>query len=299
MLESRTPDGAWDQAQHERWLTMKAAYNRYINASAPLDDLMEELGDVQGKLLQEQRLAYEEYIETRLQFSESLLPRFGAGAVSRQSNQSDSQSRTRSVTFKLAMPALAIGFLCITALGLVHRIYERSQAPDTDVAAVNQTRDDRLIPRSNASNPVQQVPMQSVGSGPFVPIRPAVPPAIQATAPARVAGRRWSRIQVSVPKEKKGIGNAQPVKLQRSGKRANYRFTLKLVPQFERIGPIQISLRRVDWKHNDFDLSLLYGNFRIGEKHIKLYEPIWIRVRGRAKPGTQTLAAGAIRSRHN
>jgi hypothetical protein len=284
MLKGRTPRAAWDQAKHERWLAMKAAYNRYINASAALDELTEELGDVQVRLLHEQRLAYEEYIEARLTFSESLLPQFGAGVVGRQSNQVASQFWTRRVFSKLAIQALAIGLLCITALGLVYRMYERPRMLETYAAVVNQTCDDRLTSRSNGSNAVPRVPTQSVGGSPPVPIRPAVRSAILATAPTRVVARRWRRVQVSVPRERNGIGYAQPVKPQRNGKRVNYEFTLRLTPQFERIGPVHISLRRIDLKHNDFDVFLLSGNLRINEKHIRLYEPIWIRIGGQAEP---------------
>jgi len=283
MLKTGMPDLVWDQAQHERWLAMKAAYNRYINASAPLDDFVEELGNVQVRLLHNQRMAYEEYVEARLQFSESLLPQFSAGAVSRQSNEVASQSWTRSVTSKLAIVAVAITFLCITALGPASRIYEPSQVSATDEATASQTRDDCLIPKSNASNSEQQVPTQSGSSAKLAPIRPAVPPAVQATVSTRVAWQRWRRVQVSAPKTNKRIGYAQPAKLQRSGKRGKYEFTLKLVPHYERIGPIQVSLRRVDWKKNDFELSLLYGNFTMEEKHIRLYEPLWIRLSGRAQ----------------
>lgn len=284
MSERETPDASWDQEHHERWFAMKTAYNRYVNASAPLDDLMEELGDVQVKLLNDQRLAYEEYIEARLQFSESLLPRFGVAVMRRESKGPASLSRNESVTSKLARPALAITFLCLTALSLAYIRYGRPQDRDTGEAALSQTGNP-LIPRSNASNPAQQVPTESGGGKAFVPICPAVSQAIQATAPERVAGQRWSRLPVSpLPRGKKSIGYARSVRLLRSGNRAYYEFTLKALPRFERIGPIQVSLRRVDRKTKDFDLSFLDGNFRIDERHIRLHEPLWIHLSGRAKP---------------
>jgi hypothetical protein len=138
-----------------------------------------------------------------------------------------------------------------------------------------------LLPKSNASNPVLQAAVQSGSGTSAISIHPAVRPAIHAVVPMPVTEQRWTPVKTS--SRNSGIRNEQPVKLQRSG-RNYYDLKLTLLPLFERVGPIKISLRRVDWKNQNCDLSILLGDFRIDKRHVKLYEPLWIRLDEKSKP---------------
>ncbi len=66
------------------------------------------------------------------------------------------------------------------------------------------------------------------------------------------------------------------VALERRGERNYFEFDLSKSKQFQRTGPISISLRKTDPKHNNFDVFLLVDDNRLAKKHVNLYEPVWI-----------------------
>jgi hypothetical protein len=66
------------------------------------------------------------------------------------------------------------------------------------------------------------------------------------------------------------------VALAKRGERDYTEFDLRKGKQFQRSGPISVSLRRTDTKHKSYDLALLVDDNQLGKKHVNLYEPIWI-----------------------
>ena len=66
------------------------------------------------------------------------------------------------------------------------------------------------------------------------------------------------------------------VTLQKRGERSYFEFDLAKSKQFERFGPLTLSLRRTDGKHMNYDLSMVVDDHRLDKKHVNLYEPIWI-----------------------
>jgi hypothetical protein len=66
------------------------------------------------------------------------------------------------------------------------------------------------------------------------------------------------------------------VALERRGERSYFEFNLSKSKQYQRTGPLSISLRKTDPKHNNFDLFLLVDDNRLAKKHVNLYEPVWI-----------------------
>ena len=46
--------------------------------------------------------------------------------------------------------------------------------------------------------------------------------------------------------------------------------------QFQRIGPITLSLRKADTKHKNYDIEMIVDDNQMGKKKVNLYEPIWI-----------------------
>jgi len=66
------------------------------------------------------------------------------------------------------------------------------------------------------------------------------------------------------------------VALERRGERSYFEFDLPKGKQYQRTGPISVSLRKTDTKHNNFDLLLLVDDNRLAKNHVNLYEPIWI-----------------------
>ncbi|HWC15962.1 MAG TPA: hypothetical protein VG498_03080, partial [Terriglobales bacterium] len=66
------------------------------------------------------------------------------------------------------------------------------------------------------------------------------------------------------------------VTLQKRGERNYFEFDLTKSKQFQRFGPLTLSLRRTDDKHKNYDLSMVVDDNRLDKKHVNLYEPIWI-----------------------
>ncbi len=72
--------------------------------------------------------------------------------------------------------------------------------------------------------------------------------------------------------------------LRKRGERNYYEFNLNKSSQYERTGPVSLSLRKSNVKHKYFDLALIVDDQKIEKKHVNLYEPLWISVPDRPEP---------------
>ncbi len=66
------------------------------------------------------------------------------------------------------------------------------------------------------------------------------------------------------------------VVLQKRGERNYVEFNLPKSKQFQRYGPLMLSLRKADTKHKSFDLAMIVDDNQLSKKKVNLYEPIWI-----------------------
>lgn len=66
------------------------------------------------------------------------------------------------------------------------------------------------------------------------------------------------------------------VALEKRGERLYYEFDLSKSKDFHRKGPIQVSLRKADAKHQSYDLMMLVDDHELSKKKVDLYEPIWL-----------------------
>ena len=66
------------------------------------------------------------------------------------------------------------------------------------------------------------------------------------------------------------------VALQKRGERNYVEFSLPKSKQFQRYGPLMLSLRKADTKHKSFDLAMIVDDNELNKKKVNLYEPIWI-----------------------
>lgn len=74
------------------------------------------------------------------------------------------------------------------------------------------------------------------------------------------------------------------VELEKRGERSFFEFDLSKSKQFQRTGPIQLSLRKADPKHKNYDLVLLVDDDQLTKKKVNLYEPVWIHNGDNAQP---------------
>jgi len=74
------------------------------------------------------------------------------------------------------------------------------------------------------------------------------------------------------------------VALQKRGERNYYEFHLTKSKEFQRIGPLSLSLRKVNTKRKSYDLAMFVDDNQLQKKSINLYEPIWINLEDRPQP---------------
>jgi len=66
------------------------------------------------------------------------------------------------------------------------------------------------------------------------------------------------------------------VALEKRGQRDYFEFDLSRSKDFSRTGPISLSLRHADAKHDRYNMMLLVDDNRLEKKNVDLYEPVWI-----------------------
>jgi hypothetical protein len=74
------------------------------------------------------------------------------------------------------------------------------------------------------------------------------------------------------------------VVLAKRGERSYFEFDLTRSKQFQRVGPITLSLRRVDAKHKNYDLQMVVDDNQLSKKRVNLYEPVWIHTENESQP---------------
>jgi hypothetical protein len=74
------------------------------------------------------------------------------------------------------------------------------------------------------------------------------------------------------------------VRLEGDAERNYYRFTLTPSNHFDRVGPISLSLHNMNVNRRFLDLSVRVDDFVLDQKHVNLYQPVWIHLRDRPTP---------------
>ena len=74
------------------------------------------------------------------------------------------------------------------------------------------------------------------------------------------------------------------VALAKRGERSYFEFDLTKSKQFQRVGPVTLSLRHTDTKHKNYDVQMIVDDNQLTKKHVNLYEPIWIHTENDSQP---------------
>ena len=74
------------------------------------------------------------------------------------------------------------------------------------------------------------------------------------------------------------------VALAKRGERNYFEFELAKSKEFQRFGPVPLSLRKTDTKHSSFDMALIVDDNQLMKKKVNLYEPIWIHTENESQP---------------
>jgi hypothetical protein len=74
------------------------------------------------------------------------------------------------------------------------------------------------------------------------------------------------------------------VVLQKKGERSYFEFDLDKSKQFQRTGPVAISLRKANTKHMYADLELRLEDAQVSEKHVNLFQPVTFYTSEQGRP---------------
>jgi uncharacterized coiled-coil protein SlyX len=74
------------------------------------------------------------------------------------------------------------------------------------------------------------------------------------------------------------------VALEKRGERSYFEFDLSKSKQFQRVGPLTLSLRKADTKHKSYDVAMIVDDNELQKKKVNLYEPIWIHTESDSQP---------------
>jgi len=78
--------------------------------------------------------------------------------------------------------------------------------------------------------------------------------------------------------------HAELVELEKKGERSYYEFDLFKEKRFQRVGPIEVSLRKTNAKHQFCNLQLLVNDREVTKKHINVYEPVLFYTQENGQP---------------
>jgi hypothetical protein len=68
--------------------------------------------------------------------------------------------------------------------------------------------------------------------------------------------------------------HAELVELEKKGERSYYEFDVFKAKRFQRVGPIEVSLRKTNAKHQFCNLHVIVNDRELVKKHINVYQPV-------------------------
>jgi hypothetical protein len=86
------------------------------------------------------------------------------------------------------------------------------------------------------------------------------------------------------------------VALEKKGERNYFEFDLDKSKQFQRTGPVSISLRKANTKHMFADLELRVEDAQVSQKHVNLFQPVMFYTSEQGRP--VELVINSIRKNH-
>ena len=275
-------------SEHQLWLAMQAAHKQHRNAAAALDALTAmppgEFPSSERNLqiemvAAEERCAFENYIETRLQLSELLLSKRMVDPVRPAPPDTTHISESRPSISGMTVLVVLAAFLFPTAFGVGYLARERKQvrnleeARDVVNAALHQTQAQvqELARKLDAMKTIRPVVVRPRAPRKVL-AKTKRPPTIQAAA------RRPASATGIVAKN-----HSELVQLQRRGERNYHEFTVTSRRRLERIGPLNMTVLNVDPRKKTFDVAIAVDDLAPDRRRINLYEPVWIDLKGRRR----------------
>jgi hypothetical protein len=255
------------RAAHKLWLAMRAAHDRYQSASATLHALSEdapddprawEAGPQLDRAAEEQRTAFEAYIESRLEFSEFMLSEGDQNAA----GPKGFYGRGKRLKPRFLVLAAALLFPTVSVISLIHE-QKCVRQVDTIREAISQMAATVAKPQNFPA------PQQSEKQLPG-------PTVVSSAGKSRASTKRKQEYRRgpalrAVPSQAK-----RPMPERRT-----YEFSLNLSKRLERVGPVHLLLRGVHSERQSLDLSIVTDGRKLDANGIRLHVPTRIHLRDR------------------
>jgi septal ring factor EnvC (AmiA/AmiB activator) len=235
----------------------------------------------------------------------------------------EAPERRWSTTPNWSVVVLVALLCCTVALGGFFLVREHRQTQDLAAgnqklaASLNQVQGqlaavaDKLNALASAPPPA---PLAVERPSPM-PEKPHVTAKRRMTAHRAADDPRWKQIQVRLADQQKELASTRDevekarndlqgnlnstrdelngsiarthdelVTLEKRGEKNYVEFQLDKSKTFQRVGPISLSLRKVDFKKKHYDLSMMVDDFELQKKSVNLFEPVWITLSDHPQP---------------
>ncbi len=229
----------------------------------------------------------------------------------------DETSKQRRVSSRRGLSLAVLALACATVFSVAYvareqkHVQELAASRDELSMALTQARSqvDALTAKVDALSAAQQ----RASAHPTAQPRKRSPGKAAAARPAD--DPRWKQVQEKLSEQEKQIASTREetektkeelqtslsstrdelsgsiartheelVALEKRGERNYHEFQLPKSKQFQRVGGISLALRKVDYKHKSYDVTMIVDDFRLEKKRVNLYEPVWITVGDRPQP---------------
>jgi hypothetical protein len=293
--DSDSHDFGQPDNSRDRWREMQSAYSEYLRASEALKTALESrlLPDASSDaavalpLLEDRSGAFERYLEARMGFLErrfdeciSREPELHSAVHSAvrftgptRHSPGSSQIDSQFAKFGRILTISAAAMFCLMAFSLYR---EQAQVRNLEEARYELRVTSRatydglqlLAKKLEVLGPLEQSARQQTDQA----AQPA--PGVAASSEKSAGGDApWQQPprQTSPPP----LPKAQPI--AKTTSRRIYHVSLSRSSQFQRVGPIQLSLRSVDLKRNSVSVRIVSQSGTVDFQQLKLNQPVRIK----------------------
>ena len=271
---------------HDLGLKLQSAYVEYKHASEALESYDQSTDESPSRevlrlamLEGQEHLAFERYVEAKMEFLEFRIEtnnRAGPHLVIPTPAERTGMRRWLAAGWRPALEAATVLLLCATALSGIRqqkRIGEMEGTRDKLWTALNQARDRLQILG-------QELELWKVSEHSAIrQIQDTPPEQKPGETRAALSGGRLQQNSEAM----KGAATTA-IQIHKVGARTYYTFSLTISRQFERIGPIEISLRSIDTQQNSVSIAIVSDALRMEERHLQLNKPVWLPSGYRQQP---------------
>ena len=217
--------------------------------------------------------------------------------------------------WRWGLPAAAVALLGTSVYSTVDLARERRQAQELSAtnASLRASLSQMGEQLQTVSNQLNRLTAQPPAPAPVEPVKPA--PRVRTNAPKPREDPRWSKMQARLTDQQQQLNSAREelgktreelegklssshdelsgsiarnhdelVALEKRGERNYYEFEIDKSKQFRKVGPLSVSLRKVNQKHGYYDLALMFDDRQLEKKHVNLYEPMLLSTSDRPQP---------------